>query len=361
MTTHLTICVNDANNKCNNLYARGDITDDVNAETTLYAVKDTENDAVLSNIKVHKSNASKTETSKIRCSMCKQYGHNKRYCKNTITQNPAQVKITTQSNELSRRLSKLVEDGRRLNDDSYSSEKILLEALHEIKPYIEKKCKLIGGIVEHKKSISLFECQTYFNKCGGPIPNEENKNVSMKPDGGIFIMILNGDTIPLLIIEDKVQGTNDNLYEQRKKRQSTGNAIERGAKNIRGAEMLFANQNIFPYVMFVSGCDFHSSETIAKRIEMMNMGFPNHYIDITPTTSSEEIRTKINTIIPCINIEKKCGKSIASVFVKAHKWDEMKHGSSYWKKEEIVTICKNVIDQVFNSLVFNSLIFNSFN
>lgn len=36
--------------------------------------------------------------------------------------------------------------------------------------------------------------------------------------------------------------------------------------------------------------------------------------------------------------------------VKAHKWDEMKHGSSLWKKEEIVLICKDVIDKVFSSI-----------
>jgi hypothetical protein len=164
-------------------------------------------------------------------------------------------------------------------------------------------------------------------------------------------MSLKGVEIPLLIIEDKVQGTNDILYEQKKKRQATGNAIERGAKNIRGAEMIFASQNIFPYVMFASGCDFHSTETIAKRIEMMNFGFPNHNIPVSPTTSQTEVDEKINTILQSININKNHGKSIASVFIKSHKWNEMKHGSSLWKTEEIVVICKKVIDKVFESLI----------
>ena len=272
---------------------------------------------------------------------------------NVKVESPVKVEMESQSNGLSKRLTKMVEDGRRLNDDSSSSERTLSEALCEIKPYIEEKCMSIGATLEHKKSISLFECQEYLEKRGGPTPNEEKKKVSMKPDGGIFIMKLNGNTIPLLIIEDKVQGTNDRLYEQNKKRQATGNAIERAGKNIRGAEMLFCSQNIFPYVIFASGCDFHSSETIAQRIEMMNGGFPNHYIGVTPTTSQNEIITKIkNTILPKINIEKQCecSMSIASVFVKAHKSDEMKHGSSRWKKEEIVLICKNVIDKVFASI-----------
>ena len=51
------------------------------------------------------------------------------------------------------------------------------------------------------------------------------------------------------------------------------NAIERAAKNIRGSEMICMSQNTFPYVIFASGCDFHNTETIASRLEMMNMAF----------------------------------------------------------------------------------------
>ena len=143
---------------------------------------------------------------KMKCSICKQHGHNKRTCK----------KITTQSNGLSKRLTQMVEDGRRLNDDSCSSEGTLSEALCEIIPYMEDKCKSIGASLNHNKSISLFECQEYFHKYGGPPPNENNKKVSMKPDGGIFTMSLKGVEIPLLIIEDKFQGTNDIRKEKKK-------------------------------------------------------------------------------------------------------------------------------------------------
>jgi hypothetical protein len=255
------------------------------------------------------------------------------------------------SEGLSKRLTQLVEGGRRLNDDSFTSEGTLGEALLEIIPYIEEKCKTVGGTFIYKKMITLFECQEYFHKHGGPPPNEENKKVYMKPDGGIFILCLNNENIPILIIEDKVQGTNDLLHEQNKKRQATGNAIERGAKNIRGSEMIFSGQDIFPYVLFASGCDFHNSETIAKRIEMMNMGFPNHYIDITPTTTQEEVDTKIQNLLEYVCVKKKNGKCIASVFVKAHKYNIMKHRSSLWKKDEIVIICKKIIDKVFENIV----------
>ncbi len=299
----------------------------------------------------------------MKCSICKQEGHNKRSCKKTTTPVSApkidaendvkvipQVKVEmSQSVGLSKRLTQMVEEGRHLNDDSCSSEETLSETMCEIIPYAEEHFKPLGYTISLEKSISLFDCQSFFEKVGGPKPNPDNKKVCMRPDGGILFATSGEMRIPILIVEDKVQGTNDNLFEQKKKRQATGNAIERGAKNIRGAEMLFAGLEIFPYVMFVSGCDFHSTETIAKRIEMMNMGTPNHYVDIAKTTTQEQVQARIDAIVPSINVKKICGKSIASVFVKAHKWDEMKHGSSLWKKEEQVQILKKIIDKVLES------------
>ena len=255
----------------------------------------------------------------------------------------------SQSAGLSKRLTQMIKEGRHLNDDSCSSEKVLSEAMCEIIDYATEHFKPLGYTISLEKNITLFDCQTFFEKVGGPKPNPDNKKVSMRPDAGILFAVSEEKRIPILIVEDKVQGTNDILFEQKKKRQATGNAIERGAKNIRGAEMLFAGLEIFPYVIFASGCDFHSTETIAQRIEMMNMGIPNHYVDIAKTTTQEQIQTRIDAIVPLINVKKICGKSIASVFVKAHKWDEMKHGSSYWKKEEQIHILKKIIDKVLES------------
>ena len=251
----------------------------------------------------------------------------------------------SQSVGLSKRITQMVEEGRHLNDDSCSSEKTLKKTMCEIIRYAEERFKPLGYTISLKKKISLYDCQSFFEKVGGPKPNPDNNKVSMIPDGGVLFATSGEMRLPILIVEDKVQGTND----KKKKRQATGNAIERGAKNIRGAEMIFAGREIFPYVMFVSGCDFHSTESIAKRIEMMNMGTPNHYVDIAKTTTQEQVQARIDAILPSINVKKICGKSIASVFVKAHKWDEMKHGSSRWKKEEQVQILKKIIDKVLES------------
>jgi hypothetical protein len=260
--------------------------------------------------------------------------------------------ILTQSAGLSNRLTQLNVDGRRLIDDSFVSEKVLTETMNEIIPYATELFRTMGGTITHIPKISLYDCQVYFHEeVGGPLPNPENKRVFMKPDGGILMLGLHGKNIPILVVEDKVQGKNDQLHEQNKKRQATGNAIERGAKNIRGAEMLFSGLDIFPYVLFAAGCDFHETETIAKRIEMMNMGMPNHYIGVSPTTTPTILETQITQLLTQITVKKMCGKSIASVFVKAHKWDEMKHGASQWTKDERTKICKKVLDLVYAELV----------
>lgn len=250
---------------------------------------------------------------------------------------------TTQSAGLRVRHIQYHKEGNHLCQDSNESEATLKEALKEILIFADESVKELGGKITYKTSISLYDCQLAFHKAGGPDPDPENKGVSMRPDGGIIFANFNGIEYPIFIGEDKVQGTNDLRLAEGKPRQSLGNAIERAAKNIRGCEMLCAHMQTFPYVIFASGCDFHKSETIAKRIEMMNMGRPNHYMNISPTTTDVEKQNSLEKMLENTNVEKLLGHGIASVYVKAHKWNEMKHGSSRWSKNELLSISKSVI------------------
>ena len=254
------------------------------------------------------------------------------------------------SDGLSIRHYTMAEEGVHMTDDSKRSEKILNIAMEQVLEYVKQK---IGdrGIVNHYQTMSLYDCQVYFHKNGGPVPDETNKNVYMKPDGGIITVTIGETSHVVLIVEDKVQGTNDIRFTKGLPRQATGNAIERGGKNIRGSEMLFSGSDISPYVMMVSGCDFHPSETIAKRIEMMNMGVPNHCIVVS--SDENENDKQLNDIIEKINIKKLCGKTIVSVFIKTHKWNEMPHFTSMWKSEEIVRICCKVVDKSLESIFRN--------
>ena len=258
----------------------------------------------------------------------------------------------TQSFHLSKTIGKMVDDGRHFTDDSVVSEKVLTNAMVHVVQHAREKVEQMGGTLRHIKSISMYDCQTYFEQnANGPPPNPDNRNVCMRPDGGILLATLNGKEYPILAVEDKVQGTNDVLFAQGKRRQATGNAIERGGKNIRGAEMLFAGMSVFPYVLFAAGCDFHSSETIAKRLEMMNMGVPNHYIQIEPEMGETEVSNIVSEqIVPNICIQNRWGKCVASIFVKAHKWDVLPHGASNWKEPDIIKICCRVVDLALETL-----------
>ena len=260
-------------------------------------------------------------------------------------------KHATQSGGLRARHTKYHKNGNHLCQDSNESEATLKEAMKEVLQYAEKKITDLGGTMEYKTVITLFDCQETFHNAGGPEPNPDNRGVSMKPDGGIIFATFNDITYPVFIGEDKVQGTNDLRLAEGKKKQSLGNAIERAAKNIRGCEMLCAHMNAFPYIIFASGCDFHKSETIAKRIEMMNFGYPNHYLGVTPTTTCADLDADLNKMLENTNVEKRSGHSIASVYVKAHKWDDMKHDASRWRKKEILKISKRVIDETLQIIL----------
>lgn len=262
----------------------------------------------------------------------------------------------TQSGGLRARHIAMHNEGRTLIDDSSISESNLNGAMVQIIQHAQEQVgyRFPNANVTHLKKITLYDLQCEFFKSGcGGVPDDHNKTVFIRPDGGIITVSIDGTNYPLLIAEDKVQGTNDLRMSEHKNKQATGNAIERGAKNIRTCEMLCAHLTYFPYLLFASGCDFHSSETISKRIEMMNMGTPNHYIELSPNTINEEVDLAVDKIVHTIDIRKKWGNKycIATALVKAHKWDEMPHRASLWKKEEYVRICNKAIDKAIDEII----------
>jgi hypothetical protein len=262
----------------------------------------------------------------------------------------------TQSDALRNRLTTMHCGGQHLNDDSKGSEGVLTAALQSaIIPYAEELAKQRGWAITYKTKMDLYEMQCILAKASAgdcPEPDPANKRVFMKPDGGILCVVIGNETIPILITEDKKQGTNDSRFAEGKGRQATGNAVERGIKNIRAAEMLFHAGNVFPYVLFGSGCDFHPSETIAKRLEIGNYGAKNLEIIVRPGATEEEDRTEeLRQLVSKINIQKRYGgKSIATICIKSHKWDEMAHNASAWTAAEITMVCIRTIDLAFADL-----------
>jgi type II restriction enzyme len=267
-----------------------------------------------------------------------------------IMSNP---ELITKSDGLRTRLATMHGGGQHLNDDSKESESVLQSALKGVLEYANTMASNRGWKIAYKSKMDLYEMQCILQKASDgdcPEPDPANRRVFMKPDGGIICAIIGDYTIPILITEDKKQGTNDSRFAEGKGRQATGNAVERGIKNIRAAEMLFHGGKVFPYVLFGSGCDFHPSETIAKRLEIGNYGAKNLEIIKSP---NEDIAydEKLQSLLQQINIQKRYGgKSIATICIKSHKWDEMVHNASAWTQNEIMLICIRVIDLAFADL-----------
>jgi len=262
-----------------------------------------------------------------------------------------------QSGGLSERIKKYNIDGNHFTDDSIISEKVMIQAINgKIIDYAKMRINesFPGGELLIRKKMSVYHLKTIQKNVylDAPVPYEKEKKKYITPDGGIWFLKFNDVEYPLLIIEDKKQGTNDKLYSIGKNKQSLGNAIERFAKNVRACEMLFHGYEIFPYVLFASGCDFHPSETISDRIVVGNYGYPNHQITIDPLKTDEIIYEEIISEIEKIDIKKKIGgKCVMIPFIKSHKWDEMGHNASNWKMDEISVICCRVLDLSFISIL----------
>ena len=266
----------------------------------------------------------------------------------------------TQSHGLSERHKQYHKDGNHLVQDSNVNESILMNAYTDILSYATKRVKELNGIIDTAKRISIYELQQNIHKGGGgPPPNENNKNVFIKPDAPIIFAIFNNIRFPLLIAEDKIQGTNDIRHAKNLKKQATGNAIERYAKNMNAAKILCLGMRVFPYCVFASGCDFHHSETIQTRFIAGNMGRENHYMYIEPKQTQETYNAQFQKIIQDISIENtQCyGTPIqkGSIFIKAHKWNEMPHGSSRWTREEYTKISCKVIDLALESIDLSNI------
>lgn len=267
---------------------------------------------------------------------------------NNMTSNESNYE-NTQSKGLSNRHKKYHDDGNHLCQDSNISESSLKKSMEKIKQYAKKEIEKYGGKYSFVNKVSLYEAQVAYHKAGGPSPDIENNKYFMKPDAGIIFAQFGDEKYVIFCGEDKLQGTNDIRHCDNLSKQSCGNAIERFAKNVRACELLTSNMSVFPYIIFASGCDFHHTETISKRFEMGNYGKSNHYINISKESTKEDINTQLEDIIQNISIDNlKGNKCCSSIFVKAHKYDEMSNGSSLWRLEERIKIIKRVVDLTLN-------------
>jgi type II restriction enzyme len=156
---------------------------------------------------------------------------------------------------------------------------------------------------------------------------QTKEKTTIKPDGGLVWVEINGEKYYILVSEQKKQGTNDKRLIEGKSKQSNGNAVERLGKNVIAVEILFGDEDITPIVAFLQGCDFFDEEsTIPDRVRTIAKFQPMNQINLY----KKQIQ-KYNWFA-------------GSFFMRGHSMVE-KPGTSDWTFDEMSTILQNVATQ----------------
>lgn len=155
--------------------------------------------------------------------------------------------------------------GRKLTEISNKMDKLIYGLVSDLKVKLKNEFKIK---ILHEKNIKLkYIVEGLRKKFPKEKWNYKFDTSSMKPDGGILFVIDNQDNkYPILIAEQKKQGTNNEIIATKGKKQASGNAIERMGKNVIGFRTWLKNESIFPYVCFGYGWDFHENSSILDRI-----------------------------------------------------------------------------------------------
>ena len=151
--------------------------------------------------------------------------------------------------------------------------------LEEIKDYLnsDETYKIKGKKVIHIKKLTFEKIYERIKKKTKSseyyAEYEKHPGRGFTPDGGVLLLINEtetednfGDWDPLFCCEMKKQGKEEN-----KNKNSCGNAIERGSKNIQGFEDACRGETIFPYIIFCWGYDFFK-EYMHGKMSPMNHG-----------------------------------------------------------------------------------------
>lgn len=180
--------------------------------------------------------------------------------------------------------------GTVINKTSSGQEREILTALHIALPVFGKE---YGLATYWQKSLPLAQAIEDLQRKGydGIDFAEVFDKSTMKPDGGILsIADSEGELYPILIAEVKNQGTNDLRLAEGKKKQAMGNAIERLGKNVIGFRTWFLPEDIFPFVCFGYGYDFHEASSIRDRIKTINMFGPLNTLSVVRKGPNNEFQ-----------------------------------------------------------------------
>ena len=154
------------------------------------------------------------------------------------------------SNQLSKKLM-TIGGGKTLTKTANKMDKLIVGCVKQIQIKLQEEYN--GKInLYHDTKIYLKDIVAKLRKI---YPNEiwfyNFEKSTIKPDGGILYIVDNdGRQYPILIAEQKSQGTNDRIVQETGKKQSKGNAIERLGKNLIGLRTWMKKWGNFSICLF---------------------------------------------------------------------------------------------------------------
>ncbi|MGH2852990.1 MAG: EcoRI family type II restriction endonuclease [Solirubrobacteraceae bacterium] len=171
--------------------------------------------------------------------------------------------------------------GMILNFTSKKQETTVAKALRDTLTRLQKTFTVQ---LDHKPQWVLSEIVTRLSSEYPDVPFATPLPTSyMRPDGGILsILDRDGAGHPVLIVEVKNQGTNDERIAEGLPRQAMGNAIERLGKNVIGFRTAMLPEGIMPFVCFGYGCDFQEGSSIRDRVITVAMFGPLNEVNVVP-------------------------------------------------------------------------------
>lgn len=209
-----------------------------------------------------------------------------------------------------------IDKGNIFNKEAREQEANLSEVIPDVKLELERLYPqytfLCKSIMSKKEIAFRTEAIT-----GLPY-HIENNRAHIKPDGKILMVVIGDIFYIILVSESKKQGTNDKREKEGKEKQAQGNAIERVFKNVSEINNLLIDEDIFPYIVFGSGCDFETGSSILDRISSLTFGLSFNKIYLYKR------KTKLGSSI-----------SLCSTFVR----------NKIWNIEETFDVCIEVASQ----------------
>ncbi len=221
----------------------------------------------------------------------------------------------------SKQLSKTIKENRIASNESFTQQERVESAMEASIQELRKRHKRIYFL--HSKNLLKTEIRQ--NICDLNIEfgkNISNPNSNIKPDGGILYAYFNNVLKMIVACEAKKQGTNDLRRGKYLKEQPMGNAIERMSKNYLELNQYLSEEEIFPYLIFISGDDFKKASSLRDRITANNFQCSFNKLHIYKKEAGE-ISGSIQY------------KSIPSIFVREKQWGVIEIRNQLLKASEI--------------------------